>query len=546
MTGPSDLDAWREGRSTLPEPAPASAAPQAKPKAALSDMGWLKDRRIWLVLLPIVLYAAALNPFFLPASYDDIIYHFGALSLAADGSFKFCGKYIVDWPPGLSALIAIPFRLGWQSVWTAKVCVLLCAATGLLCGFRLFQKEGRPFPALTFALFGLLPISFLMGTRTMSEWPYFLASILFLHVLRRLRTPDINLFTAVGAGLLLGASSLTKFTGVLLGAAVVTQLIQKWRQSRTTSLLRTILPELITALIGAGCFVAWKVKIQWQLATGSASPSDYYRAAGWLPHHLNEFNPFSVPEKITDLLFHTEAALGVLRLGGWTVVLAAAVPGLVVLAGLLLRLRSREGTPADWYVLSVLVMFSWIGTNQQTRYLMPVAPFLINYGLLGCRHCSKWLVRRIPWCTVWPIRLAAAGWFAVLLGAAAQLLVVGNLTGNHRGLCYWMSPTPERFYRGYWLDLYRACQIIRNDSTPGSVAIIGGDDKYVTAFTERNLVKFDPSADFVFLLVMNGTEAGREQLANSNLECLSSAGHVVLYKRNAALHSQHLTAYEKQ
>jgi hypothetical protein len=510
----------------------------------LTNNGWLKDHRVWLVLLPLVLYAAALNPFFLPASYDDVVYHFGALSLAVEGSFKYCGKYIVDWPPGLSVLIAIPFRLGWQSVLSAKVCVLLCVAGGLLFGFRLFQKEGRPFPALTFGLFGLLPVSFLMGTRTMSEWPYFLASILFLHVLHKLRTPPTGLLSMVGAGLLLGAASLTKFTGVLLGASVVAQMTHKWVQSRKAWPLRAILPELLTALIGAGCFVAWRVKIAWQLEAGTASPSDYYRE-GWFPHHLNGFNPFSVPGKITDLLFHTEAAMGVVGWGGWSAVLAEAVPGLVVLTGLVLRLRSRERTPADWYVLSLLVFFSLIGTNQQTRYLMPVAPFLISYGLLGCRHWRQRLFGRVPWCKVWPIRWAAAGWFAVLLGAVAQLLVVGNLTGNHRGLCYWISPMPESFYRGYWLDLYRACQIIRNDSTSGSVAVIGGEDKYATAFTERDLVRFAPSQDFVFLLVMDGTKVSTEQLASSNLQCLSSTGPVVLYKRSAALHSQPLTAYEK-
>jgi hypothetical protein len=518
---------------------PKHVSTQAEPRAGLTKDRWFKDRRVWLVLLPVVLYAAALNPFFLPGCYDDIVYYFGARSLAAEGSFKFCQKYIVDWPPGPSVLMAIPFRLGWQSVVSAKVCVLLCAAAGLFFGFKLFQKEERPFPALTFSLFGLLPISFLMGTRTMSEWPYFLASILFLHVLRELRRPDTNLLTAVGAGLLLGAASLTKFTGVLLGASVVAQMTQKWMHSRKNSPLRAIWPELITALIGAGCFLAWRVKLGWQLAAGTADPPVYYRA-GW----LKVFNPFSIPEKITDLLFHPQSVMSVLGLKGLPALLVLALPGLVVLTGLVLRLRSREQTPADWYVLSMLVLFSFIGNNQQTRYLMPVAPFLISYGLLACRHSSQWLVRRIPSFKIFPVRLAAVGYFALLSAGAVQLLVVGNLTGNHRGLCYWINPTPERFYRGYWLDLYRACHAIRNDSTPGRVAIIGGDDKYVTAFTERDWVTFGSSKDFAFLLVMDGTDVSREQLANSNLERLSNAGRVSLYRRSAAGQSQHLTAYE--
>jgi hypothetical protein len=347
---------------------------------------------------------------------------------------------------------------------------------------------------------------------------------------------------AVGAGLLLGIASLTKFTGVLLGASVVAQMIHKWVQSRKASPVRAILPELITAVIGASCFLAWRVKIGWQLKAGTASAPDYYEA-GWVPFHM-VFNPFTIPQKITDLLFHTEAAMSALGWEGWLAALVVALPGLVVLTGLVMRLRSAERTPADWYVVGLLGLFSVIGANQQTRYLMPAGPFFISYGLLACRHWSQWLVRRVPSFRIWPVRLAVVGYFMFLLAGAVQLLVVGNLTGNHRGLCYWISPTPEKFYRGYWLDLYRACQAIRNDSTPGNVAVIGGNDKYVTAFTERPLVTFDSSQDFVFLLVMAGTAIGGEQLASSNLECLSSVGPVVLYKRNAAWRSHHLTAYE--
>src|SRR5262245_11401023 len=128
----------------------AKASAPAEPTAALTNNSWLKDRRAWLVLLPVLLYAAALNPFFPPGVFADVVYHSGAVSLSAEGSFKYAGKYIADWGPGLSVLMAIPFRLGWQSLWSAKVCVLLCVAAGLFFGFRLFQKEGRPIPALTF------------------------------------------------------------------------------------------------------------------------------------------------------------------------------------------------------------------------------------------------------------------------------------------------------------------------------------------------------------------------------------------------------------
>ncbi|HWQ91518.1 MAG TPA: hypothetical protein VN673_07585, partial [Clostridia bacterium] len=215
----------------------------------------------------------------------------------------------------------------------------------------------------------------------------------------------------------------------------------------------------------------------------------------------------------------------------------------VVLAGLVIRLRSAQRTPSDYYVLGLLVLFSLIGTNQQTRYLMPAGPFLISYGFVACRAMACPLARWMPR-PVWPSRLALAAWLVVLSAAAVQLLAAGNLNGTHRGLCYWASPRAESFYRGYWLDLYRACRTVKNDPTPGKVAVLGGDDKYVTAFTGRPLARFGSADEFVFLLVLDGTVVGREQQAGFNLECVGGYGSLVLYKRSQLPHSRQLTAYE--
>lgn len=525
---------------------PLTAPPETSDADSLKTAPAIRRRELWLVLLPLLLYAAALNPFFLPYTFDNVVYYSGAVSLAEEGGFKFNGKYVSDWPPGPSVLLALPFLFGLESVWTAKICILLCAAAGLILCLRLFQHEQRPYPVATVLVFASLSYSFMMGTRIMSEWPYFLASMLFLHALH-LAGERRTLFWALAAGLLLGAASLTKFTGVLLGAAVLAQMLEQWTRSRERSHFRRIRPETIAALIGGLMFVAWKLKLTWQIHAGTAAHYDYYRG-GWWPEHLGLLAVFNVPGKISDLFFHS-SAMSVLGWDGWAVRSAWAVPGVIVLLGLALRLGSRDRKPADWYVLSLLILFCAVGTNQQTRYLLPIAPFLINYGFIGFRH----LVRRAHLAERWPsLRPARIGraivtlWIAALVASACHLLFIGSLSGIHRGLCFAVSRTPETFYRGFWLDLYQACHYVKNDPAPGNLAVIGDEDKYVTAFSGRRRVDFEPGAEFAFVLALNPAGLPDDQLDALNLRLVQRYRSVVLYRKynephaSSAFESAHL------
>jgi hypothetical protein len=116
-----------------------------------------------------------------------------------------------------------------------------------------------------------------------------------------------------------------------------------------------------------------------------------------------------------------------------------------VLIGMLVRLTSNERTPSDWYVLSVLALFSVVGTNQQTRYLLPIAPFLIGYGFLGCHRAVQWLQLQDRQYIHRSARAGVVCWFVLLIGFATQLLFVGNLSGTHNGLSHLGSRTPETF-----------------------------------------------------------------------------------------------------
>jgi hypothetical protein len=526
------------------EPVPCLAnpllqSPESKPLTRTQHRFLEQSKRqypFWLVLLPLAIYALALNPHFLPATYDNIVYYFGGVSLADHGSFQFREKFISDWQPGFSALLALPFRLAGPSVWMAKICVLLSAAGGLILALRLFQNERRDSPVLSLCLFALLPVSFAMGVCIMSEWPYFLASMLFLHALHYLRAPVSDrasllrrLSPAVGTGLLLGLASLTKVTGVLLGAAVVAQMAEKFVRSKKGRGFQAVLPELVTALLGGGLFLIWKAKIQWQIHAGTALPYEYYRS-GWIPEHLNQFAPLNVPGIITDLFCHSKPVLTGLGWTGWTAGLACAVPGLLVLIGLLARLFSSERCPSDWYVVALIGLFSFVGTNQQTRYLMPVGPFLISYGFHGCRQIGRWLRLPAQWHQSWAARLALGAWFLLLTASAFRVVFLGDFSSTHNALFYFLSRTPEQFYRGSWSDRYQACQAVKNDPTPGSVAVIGGDDKYVTAFTGRRWLEFDPAKEFAFLLVLDRGELP-QTLDALNLTCVRRFPSLVLYKR---------------
>lgn len=508
-----------------------------------------------MVLLPLGFYLAALNPFFLPGVYDNLVYFFGAASLVEQGSIQFRGLPIVDWPPMVSVLLAIPFLFGLESVVAAKGIIILCAAVGLLLALRLFRLERRPAPVLTLVLFAMLPTSFLMGTRIMSEWPYFMASLLFLLALHFLRDPGRACFQgrkwnfwglAVGTGFLLGIASLTKFTGVLLGLAIIAQAVWKLRQHPGTFLgkgsnWRAILPEGIVATIGATCFLAWMARIQWQTITGVAPRSEYYHY-GFVPEHFGGFDFSGLLQGITDLFFHTEAFLGRLGLVGWPTTILCGAFGMLVLYGLWIRLRSKESSPADWYVIGNLLLFGGLSTNQQTRYLMPIAPFLIGYFLLACGQMPSVYRTLIPsrlhravsafypqWGKQLP-RAALALWFFVMTGAALHLLLLGNLSGTHRALFYPLNRTPETFYTGPWLDFYQASQYVREHSDPGNIAAIGEGDKYITYYTGRKWVDFETSGDFTFLMTLNGSAIPPDIISIMRIQPIKRFNSVALYR----------------
>jgi hypothetical protein len=320
---------------------------------------------------------------------------------------------------------------------------------------------------------------------------------------------------------------------VLLGFAILAQVIVRMRSARGERPLRSVWPECLAAAIGGGLFLLWKLRMQTHLQEGIVE-TDYY-GPGWIAERLNNINVSGLFGSIGELFFHIERGGQFIGLNTVTVQILAVAVGLLTLLGLIERIRLKRMAVSDAYVLGVLLLFATLGTNQQIRYLMPIAPFLIHYFLIGClrlRTLAIALVTVTPRPPPSPVfRMFVGAWLVLHLGSCFQVLLFGNLSRTHAGLCYLVSPTAEAFYRGYWLDLYQACERIRSDPAPGLVALVGEDDKYVTAFTGREWVRFGSGEAFTYLLVMDRDLIAADPAKTMGLTELMRGEYVAVYRR---------------
>ncbi len=436
-----------------------------------------------------LLYAAALNPWFLPDTYDNVLYHGAARSIAEGEGYRFGGEVVTDWPPLFPALLAVPHVAGLHGVVAAKAVVLVLSLAGIALAWRLARAEDRPWPALVALGTALAPTGFQMGTRVMAEWPYMAASFAFLLALRRTGEAGRSrrgLATAVGAGLLLGAAGLTRYTGVFLMAAVAWQALRRLRdRSLGAPAWGRALPAIGVGAVGAGGWVAWALV----LARAAQGPAE----AVMQPQNLasssyGDFHPFAVLQAATNLFFCTHSVLGRLPGAGPAATLLGVALGIV---GLAARVRRGAFSPSDAYTLAFLPFLALYERGEVatlTRYLLPVGPFLLSWVFEGVRDVAGRLTHRVPA----PARLGrvlAGAWLAALLAVDVGLLVVGKPGGPHRGLSVLASPDPESFYQGPWLDLYRACAYIRDQPDPGAVSGLPDSTRYLAAWTGRDLAE---------------------------------------------------------
>lgn len=432
-----------------------------------------------------LLYLSALNPFYLPDTHDNILYQEAARSLASGEGFQYSGKLVTDWPPGFPFVLSLPHVLGVHSIVVSKVIVMAFAVLALLLAYRLLVREDRPMAGWTCLAIALAPTSFQMGTRILSEWPYMAWSFLFLILLGRLNDDRRTSGVAVLAGLALGASVLTRYAGVFLGAAVLAQAISNLRARRDLPLFQRVLPEALVASTGALVLLAWSVYLGWAVSRG---------ADVWTQNHLDavthgSFHPWVVMASASNLFFMTQSLLG--RLGPVSVVAAGAV--VVVFAwGLARRVRRGGIRPSDWYALALLVFLSMYEEPNipvMTRYILPLAPLLLSWFFEGIERIASLagIARRAQ--RRLPVGVVLAAWLAALAMVDGHLVTLGKPGGGHAGLSPAASPTPETFYRGYWLDLHGACRFIEARQEEGLVLELPNYTRYLRTFCHRDVLE---------------------------------------------------------
>lgn len=432
-----------------------------------------------------LLYATGLNPYYLPDTYDNVLYHGAARSIADGEGYRFGGEVVTDWPPLFPAVLALPHALGWHGVLAAKVAVLALALAGLALAWRLARAEDRPWPGLVVVGLALAPTGFQMGTRIMAEWPYMVASFAFLLALRRVaRQRDVP--ATLAAGLLLGAAGLTRYTGVFLMAAVAWQAARTIRdRSLPGPAWRRAWPEVGVGAVGAGLWMAWALV----LASAAQGPG----GAVMEPQNLaassyGDFHPLAVLRAAANLFLCTESVLGRVPAVGLAVALGGVALGTL---GLSIRARRRAIEASDAYALAFLPFLAFYERGEVptlTRYLLPVGPFLLGWVFEGLREVAGRRTGRLPVPTRLG-RVAAAAWLAGLFAVDVGLVAIGKTGGPHGGLSPLASPDPESFYRGRWLDYYRAATFLREQPDLGPVSEVPNSTRYLAVWSGRDLVE---------------------------------------------------------
>ncbi len=449
---------------------------------------------ILALLLPFTLYIIGLNPYVAPETYDDVVYLQGAASLANFDGYRSLGQPIVDWPPLLSVYLAIPMWLGLQSVWVAKLLILLTVALGMVMIYRYLDTLKRPHVVLICVLMLLLPNSLIWGTRVMTEWPYILLSFSFLFMLHKVNgRPYLSVI--VLSGLLFAACLLTRYAGVLLFAALVAQAWERYSKRKPgRPALRYVMPEMMISAIGVGIFaVVWLLPMLWMRLSGEAA-SKYYQDMSV----ISSVEPLSLFGFVLDLFFQ-ERAFTALPFG-YLVIIPMLMITVLVMWGFVVLCYQRVLRPGDWYVVAWLIVFA-IHDGKYTRYLLPIAPLVLSYFFLGAEAIyNQWLgfMRKTA---VGLGTLAICTWIVYLAALDVYLLIKGNGKA-YSGISYLASPTPEQFYLGDWLDLYLASHQMKEDSIPGPFALYNvGARRYAAYFSGRPIEDYWSGHPYRYLLL---------------------------------------------
>lgn len=372
-------------------------------------------RPLWYLLpLALLVYLACFNSLQVGQHVDDASYVMLAQSLLTGHGYSQIAypdnppesKY----PPLLSLLIAPFLWLTGGALWATRLPALLCALASLPVLYALLRRllPGQQ-PWLLLAVVALHPVIVGYAGMAMTEAPSLLltwaALLLLLPSLGALQqrsgdraslpaseavsaAPDrLSPKAAAALGFLLGLGLLLRTDAIALAAAVLFCLLLS-RQWRAT---------LYVLVMMIAIYFPWHYHVSHLGASAGMSYLSELRTGWWDPsplplrlwHGLTRYTFDAIPQ-IVGLIFGTTLEAKAASLGLAPAIVASKVLlGLLVLLGFVRSWRTSPLVISLFVLVRLAMLVPW---PLQTRYLLPLLPFLILYLLSGL----SWLIDPLP------------------------------------------------------------------------------------------------------------------------------------------------------
>ena len=451
-------------------------------------------------MLVSILYGLAFNAYVQPTNGDDITYFHGALSIVSGDGFTEQGKWIVDWPPVHSSIVAVAMLLtGIRDFYLVKIINSVALLAAVLLAYRVMVREYRTLPLLSCILIAIFPTSLVVGTAGQADFCYFAFSMLFLLLLEKLRSLR-HVWVALLCGLSLGVTSLTRWQGTLLGVCLIFQACSigfRTKPWKFGPFFKSIWLEVIASVIGASLFVAWKIwlHICVQRGLGGFSNYQYLGRSIWsVPDPLETFSAhLNLLTQVENLVLTLCPTL-LLPLKIVVILFVA-----VCIWGFILRISERGWFASDAFVLCTLWMLSMYA-YKESRYGIPLAPFLLDYlfrGLYAFHLQIASLLKtsermqqsqRVGFFAIWIVGLFAFDGLLIFYG-----------DGESMGpACQFLLENNRDYLRGYHRDLYDVCKQLQAQNPTAIIATDKFHKQLIRHYSglEAHFVEFAPNANY--------------------------------------------------
>ncbi|MDZ4851458.1 MAG: hypothetical protein SGI77_19380 [Pirellulaceae bacterium] len=469
--------------------------------------------RIFLFLLVLGIYGLMFNVYVPPSNGDDITYFHGALSIAAGAGFKEQGRWIIDWPPVQSALMATTMLLtGVREYYLAKIINGLAVFLALAMAHRVMVLENRSSPLLICALIAIFPTALVVGSAGQADFTFFAISMLFILLVAILRERR-QLRWAIACGCVLGIASLTRWIGVVLGVILVYQAIEVAYKSEKKNFYASSMSawfEIAASIIGASFFLAWKgwLHLCKQSGMRSVSNYEYLGSSIWNPP-----NPHELFVGFLNLLTQLENIVLTLSPNlSWWVSGLASLFLLLCTWGFVVRIREHGWRASDAYFLATLILLS-VYAYKESRYGIPIAPFLLDYVFTGLRIFHKrvmFFFGRKDLSSLLLPRLFFTIWITGLMAMDFILIFRGD--GESMGpACQFLLVDNRDYLRGYHCDLYDTCKQISREYPDAIVASDKFHKQLIRYYSglETHFVGYAPNLEYKIFV-----EVSKDSLSN--------------------------------